>query len=70
MKCFHLEGGNFDVSPKSNSTMSHIETRQHFYFTTKRLHEQNRVSSGQYRWLYCPLVPEGSIKFSVMPAGK
>ena len=27
------------------------------------------VSSGQYRWLYCPLVPEGSIKFSVMPSG-
>ena len=41
-----------------------------FYFTTKRLHEQYRVSSGQYRWIYCPLVPEGSIKFSVMPAGK
>ena len=39
------------------------------YFTTKRLHEQYRVSSGQYRWIYCPLVPEGSIKFSVMPAG-
>ena len=41
-----------------------------FYFTTKRLHEQYRVSSGQYRWIYCPLVQEGSIKFSVMPAGK
>ena len=40
------------------------------YFTTKRLHEQYRVSSGQYRWIYCPLVPEGSIKFSVIPAGK
>ena len=40
-----------------------------FYFTTKRLHEQYRVSSGQYRWIYCPLVPEGSIKFSVLPAG-
>ena len=43
---------------------------QRLYFTTKRLHEQYRVSSGQYRWIYCPLVPEGSIKFSVMPAGK
>ena len=27
-------------------------------------------SSGQNRWIYCPLVPEGSIKFSVMPSGK
>ena len=40
-----------------------------FYFTTKRLHDQYMVSSGQYRWIYCPLVPEGSIKFSVMPSG-
>ena len=40
-----------------------------FYFTTKRLHEQYRVSSGQNRWLYCPLVPEGIIKLGVMPAG-
>ena len=40
------------------------------YFTTKRLHEQYMVSSRQYRWIYCPLVPEGSIKFSVMPSGK
>ena len=40
-----------------------------YYFTTKRLHEQYRVSSGHYRWLYCPLVAEGSIKFSVLPAG-
>ena len=27
------------------------------------------VSSGKNRWLYCPLVPEGIIKFSVMPTG-
>ena len=27
------------------------------------------VSSGHNRWIYCPLVPEGSIKFSVLPAG-
>ena len=27
------------------------------------------VSSGHYRWIECPLVPEGIIKFSVMPAG-
>ena len=27
------------------------------------------VSSGHYRWIYCPLVPDGIIKFSVMPAG-
>ena len=42
----------------------------HLYFTTKHLLEQYMVSSGQNRWLYCPLVPEGSIKLSVMPAGK
>ena len=40
-----------------------------FYFTAKQLHKQYMVSSGHYRWLYCPLVPEGIIKFSVMPAG-
>ena len=38
------------------------------YFTTNRLHEQYMVSSGHNRWIYCPLVPEGSIKFSVLPA--
>ena len=40
-----------------------------FYFTTKRLHEQYTVSSGHDRWIVCPLVPEGIIQFSVMPAG-
>ena len=40
-----------------------------FYFTTKRLHEQYMVSSRKNRWLYCPLAPAGSIKFSVLPAG-
>ena len=39
------------------------------YFTTKRLHEQYMVSSGHNRWILCPLVQEGIIKFSVMPAG-
>ena len=39
------------------------------YFTTKGLHDQYMVSSGHYRWMYCPLVPEGIIKFSVMLAG-
>ena len=39
------------------------------YFTTKHQHEQYRVSSRQNRWLYCPLVPEGIIKFSVLPSG-
>ena len=39
-------------------------------FTTKHLHTQYRVSSGQNMWLLCPLVPEGIIKFSVMPSGK
>ena len=39
------------------------------YFTTKRLREQYMVSSGHNRWILCPLVPEGIIKFSVMPAG-
>ena len=31
----------------------------------------NMVSStsGQNRWILCPLVPEAIIKFSVMPAG-
>ena len=27
------------------------------------------VSSGHNRWIYCLLVPEGSIKFSVLPSG-
>ena len=36
------------------------------YFTTKRLHKQYMVSSGQKRWILGPLVPEGIIKFSVM----
>ena len=40
-----------------------------FYFTTKHTHDQYRVSSRQNRWLYCPLVLEGSIKFSVLPSG-
>ena len=39
------------------------------YFTTERLHEQYMVSSRKNRWLYCPLAPAGSIKFSVLPAG-
>ena len=46
-----------------------VEGQYMYYFTTKRLHEQYRVSSGHYRWLYCPLVPEIIIKFSVMPSG-
>ena len=45
---------NFDVSP---------------YFTTKRLNEQYILSSGHNKWILCPLVPEGIIQFSVMPAG-
>ena len=39
------------------------------YFPTKLLHDQYRVSSGHNRWLLCPLVPEGIIKFRVMPSG-
>ena len=33
------------------SAVHHIE-RFSLYFTTKRLHEEYRVSSGQYRWIY------------------
>ena len=50
-------------------TFSREEVGPGFYFTTKRLHEQYMGSSGHNRWIYCPLVPEGIIKISVMPAG-
>ena len=33
-------------------------------------HNTGFYSSGQNRWLLCPLVPEGIIQFSVTPAGK
>ena len=55
---------------KTDQYTFYTKVELHLYFTTKRLHEKYRVSSGQYRWIYCPLVPEGSIKLSVMPAGK
>ena len=44
-------------------------TQHKLYFTTKHLHKQYMVSSRHYRWIYCPLVPEGIIQFSVMPTG-
>ena len=60
-------GDSGPVHTAPQSLCLHADMGQ-LYFTTK--HDQYGVSSGQNRWLLCPLVPEDIMKFSVMPSGK
>ena len=55
----------FSPVPVGEKT-SPSQVRHTLYFTTKHLHEEYRVSSGQNRWLLCPLLPERIIKLCVI----